>query len=293
LDHFIKTARTTIAAAKASAINNLRRLRRIISAKGPSALGQRKKDAHQRLEELERWSARATLLIFFGIVADMATVLYVPHEGAEIIGSLIGNGLIGVGLIIEYVVILRAITAGGEAQREADERVGIAEKQAAEANARAAEANQKAEEARVKALEAETKLKNSMSPRTPKWDEFLKALEGMPSAKVQILYVHECADCSWTASWLSHWLKEARWELVFAFPMPIATPALGSMTTAAASAGGQQWGITVAAMSLENNRPFDALLRALMNSLKSELVAGSRYEALPEGMLRIVVGPRA
>jgi hypothetical protein len=138
LIHRIQTAIASSIAAKSKAIMSLLRPRRVRSANGPSALGQRKKDAHQRLEELERWSARATLLIFFGIVVDIATVLYVPHERAEIAGSLIANGLIGVGLIVEYIVILRAITASGEAQREADVRVGIAEKQAAEANARAA-----------------------------------------------------------------------------------------------------------------------------------------------------------
>ncbi|HXW41572.1 MAG TPA: hypothetical protein VEK75_10235 [Xanthobacteraceae bacterium] len=143
--HRIKIAIASSIAAKSKAIASLLRLRRIRSANGPSALGQRKKEAHQRLEELERWSARATLLILFGIVVDIATVLYVPHERAEIIGALIANGLIGVGLIIEYIVILRAITASGEAQREADERVGIAEKQASEANARAAEAELKTE----------------------------------------------------------------------------------------------------------------------------------------------------
>jgi hypothetical protein len=120
--------------------NRLLRLRRITSANRPSAVGQRKKDATQRLEELKRWSARATLLIFFGIVVDLAVVLYVPHDRSKIIGAVIANGLIGLGLIIEYIVTLRAITASGEAQRESNEKV-------AEANIRAAEANLKAEEA--------------------------------------------------------------------------------------------------------------------------------------------------
>jgi hypothetical protein len=140
LVHRIKKAIASSIAASSGAIASLLRLRRITSANGPSALGQRKKDANQRLEELERWSARATLLIFFGIIVDLAVVLYVPHDRSEIIGAVIANGLIGLGLIIEYIVILRAIKASGEAQRESNEKV-------AEANIRAAEANQRAQEA--------------------------------------------------------------------------------------------------------------------------------------------------
>jgi len=43
-----------------------------MSANGHSAFGQTKKDAHQKLQALERWSARATLLILLGIVVDKA-----------------------------------------------------------------------------------------------------------------------------------------------------------------------------------------------------------------------------
>src|SRR5258708_1040291 len=121
LRHRIKNARVISAAAITRAISSLRRLLRIMFANGPSILGQRKNDPHQRLEELERWSGRATLLIFFGIVVEIATLLYFPHDSAERIVSISANALIGVGLIVEYVVILRAITAGGEAQRESDE----------------------------------------------------------------------------------------------------------------------------------------------------------------------------
>lgn len=162
---------------------SLLRPRRVKSANGPSALGQRKKDAHQRLDELERWSARATLLIFFGIVVDIATVLYVPHERAEIAGSLIANGLIGVGLIVEYIVILRAITASGEAQREADERVGIAEKQAAEANARAAEA-----ELRTETLRSELAWRRISTQEAEKISEVLGRAD-LPKFGLRLFHV--------------------------------------------------------------------------------------------------------
>jgi hypothetical protein len=69
----IKKAKEISTTATAMAINSLRRLRLIMFSNGPSAFGQRKNDPHQRLEELERWSARATLLIFLGIVVEIAT----------------------------------------------------------------------------------------------------------------------------------------------------------------------------------------------------------------------------
>jgi hypothetical protein len=103
-------------------------------------LGQRKNDPHQKLESLERWSARATLLILAGIVVDIGLLFWFPHERIERLGGTIANALIAVGLIIEYLVILRAIVATGNANRESDEKIAAAE-------ARAAEANQKAQEA--------------------------------------------------------------------------------------------------------------------------------------------------
>jgi hypothetical protein len=107
----------------------------------------------------------------------------VPHEGAEIVGSLIANALIGVGLIIEYVVILRAITASGEAQREADEKVGIAEKQAAEANARAAEA-----ELRTETLRSELAWRRISAQDAAKISEILGRAD-LPKFGLRIFHV--------------------------------------------------------------------------------------------------------
>jgi hypothetical protein len=209
LIHRIKTTMASNIDAKSKAIMSLLRLRRIKPENGPSALGQRKKDAHQRLEELERWSARATLLIFFGIVADIATVLYVPHEGAEIIGSLIANGLIGVGLIIEYVVILRAITAGGEAQREADERVGIAEKQAAEANARAAEA-----ELRTETLRSELAWRRISAQEAEKISETLSRSD-LPKFGLRIFHAANDPEAVTLSNDIAAVFRRNGWPVLF------------------------------------------------------------------------------
>jgi hypothetical protein len=67
-----------------------------------------------------------------------------PHKGVFWTekGLLIGaNLLIGVGLAIEYVCILKTIVATSELQRESDEKIAEANAHAAGANQRAAEAN--------------------------------------------------------------------------------------------------------------------------------------------------------
>jgi ribosomal protein L29 len=104
-------------------------------------LGHNKNDPHQKLESLERWSARATLLILLGIVIEIGLLLWFPHDPAERLAAVIANALIGVGLAVEYIVILRAVVAGGEATRLSDEKIAESNRQAAEANQMAAEAN--------------------------------------------------------------------------------------------------------------------------------------------------------
>jgi hypothetical protein len=106
-------------------------------------LGHKKSDPQQKLETLERWSARATLLILLGIVIEIGSLLWFSHDPAEMLVAVTANALIGIGLVVEYIVILRAIVASGEAQRLSDEKV-------AEANAQAAEANRARAELEVK-----------------------------------------------------------------------------------------------------------------------------------------------
>lgn len=104
-------------------------------------MGHKKKPPHQILESLERWSARATLLILLGIVIEIVALFISPHDFRERLVSTGANALVAIGLIAEYLVILRTIVATGEANRESDEKVAEATKLAAEANERAAKAD--------------------------------------------------------------------------------------------------------------------------------------------------------
>jgi hypothetical protein len=160
-------------------------------------LGQRKNDPHQKLESLERWSARATLLILAGIVADIVLLFWFPHDRMERLGATIANVLIAAGLLVEYVVILRAIVATGDANRESDERVAAAE-------ARAAEAERETQ--RLRAQFAWRRL----SP-----DQMVKiAVKLRPTrGSIGISYVHSDPECQYFAFQFLEASKAAGWAV--------------------------------------------------------------------------------
>jgi hypothetical protein len=107
--------------------------RRIIPAHGPTASGQ-KIDTHSGLARLEQLSAKATLLILAGVLVEIAFIIYYPHDWPTVISTVVANGAIGLGLVIEYFVILKAIVVSEEAQRTSDEKIAEANKAAAEAH---------------------------------------------------------------------------------------------------------------------------------------------------------------
>lgn len=79
-------------------------------------------------------------------------MFWFPRSPSENTGTLSANALIGIGLIVEYIVILRAIVASGEATRLSDEKVAEANKVAQQAVKEAAEARERA--AKVEQLTA-------------------------------------------------------------------------------------------------------------------------------------------
>jgi hypothetical protein len=100
-------------------------------------------DPNTELENSERWSGHATLLILAGIVLELIALYVFTKEMSWIEKAVIStaNIVIGIGLVIEYRCIGRAKIATAELQRLSDEKVAAAEALGAEANQRAAEAN--------------------------------------------------------------------------------------------------------------------------------------------------------
>jgi len=153
---------------------------------GPVAVSPKTEDAHYKLEALERWSARATLVILAGIIIDLVLLIVFPSEHWwETIGGVSATVLIGIGLGIEYFVILRAIVATGEAQRESDQQIAEASARAAQADARAAIANERAASLEHEAAQARLelqRLKSTVAWRTVSAQQreiLLKTLKGI------------------------------------------------------------------------------------------------------------------
>lgn len=144
--------RATNAAAKTKNKIRRRRLRRIGFAKGSSDLGKKKNDPNHRLEMLERVTGWGTLIILAGIAIEIWLFFaFDPHDSRERVWTLAANILIALGLIVEYIAILKTIVAAREAKIESEKEIGAL-------RARASEANQKAAEAELALAELEERL---------------------------------------------------------------------------------------------------------------------------------------
>jgi hypothetical protein len=78
--------------------------------------GQKKKDASERLKDLERWSGRATFWILGGVGIEIAILFVFRRDVSnfELSLAVTANLLIAAGLVVEYICILRTIVASGE-----------------------------------------------------------------------------------------------------------------------------------------------------------------------------------
>jgi hypothetical protein len=158
------------------------------------------RDPHQRLDTLERVSGWGTLVILAGIVLEIWAFFALSlGDPKERIFSLVANGLIALGLIIEYVAIRLTIVAAGEAKQESDEKI-------AEANARADEAN-------ARALEAQLQLEKFRKPWSlPDWKllDFEKILKPFAATPYRIVTMND-DDPSRMARTLQRALDWADW----------------------------------------------------------------------------------
>jgi hypothetical protein len=160
--------------------------RRLIrGANGPASGGNN--DPAAALNALERWSARATLVILLGIVGEAVSSFTFRRRDESWLETwldFICDALVGVGLVIEYICILRAIVATEGERRISDEKIAESNRLAREANARAEEARQQASiaeagaaEANRKAAEAELALATWRLRRSIRPDAMSRAAE--------------------------------------------------------------------------------------------------------------------
>ena len=241
-------------------------------------LRQNTKEPHKALKRLERGSANATLWIFLGIVVETGGIIWFTRNGADAGIAIVGNALIGYGLIAEYVLILRAVVASNAVQRDADLKVANAE-------ARAAEANQRAIEAQIRLV----RLWKDVSPRHIEWEPFKKALEGHAPSHVEILYLRDGSDTFLLAFEIRALLSGQGWTVEPLQPIP----EVSSDHPLTVTVGGQPAGITVVAKCIEGDRtaPYAVLMHALSKGLGVGVFA-CPHPSVPDGRVKIVVGPR-
>lgn len=176
------------------------------------------------------------------------------------------------------------------------------------------EADKKISEARARTAEAELKLeqlRKQVGPRELNRAVFLKALEGHPKAPVAILYLRDDPDSLEFAQEIENSLKAAKWTVISREVIP--TPSgirSGPEIPITMSVGGQPSGVTVVAHSVSEreSRASEFMIRSdwettdwvktpwtvLSNAFLQSMGRGSSssHTSVPEGTLRVVVGPR-
>lgn len=186
-----------------------------------------------------------------------------------------------------------------ELRRKSEERIAALSAQGERLRKETAEANDRAAQANARAEEAKLDLEKYKQPRQLDINSFLETLKSAPPAKVEVLYVRECNDCSWTGQFIGAFLNTARWEATWA---PINEKAAASgpwrMQPSAVSVRGYPWGVTVVAkhtnpeaLALPFGQSVQKLFDALWLSFKPSVQMAEDKE-LPPDLIRVVVAPK-
>ncbi len=206
----------------------------------------------------------------------------------------------GIAAIAGSVSVIAACIAGVVGYQVTDRWQKDADLRIAEANARAKESELKLEQ-----------LRKEVGPRQLNRAAFLHALKDQPKAPVAILYLRDDPDSLEFAQEIENSLKAAKWIVISREVIP--TPSgirAGPEIPITMSVGGQPSGITVVARSVSEKEsraselmmrqdwettdwvrtPWTVLSNAFLQSMGRS--SSSSHTSVPEGTLRIVVGPR-
>lgn len=203
------------------------------------------------------------------------------------IASLLGMGQVAVvvGVMIEGLGDGAIFLASGKLQM-------IQESELEHMRLETAQATQKQTEA---ALRLE-QLKKQVAWRHIPADEFLKALQSGPKARmVNILYLRDDPECWCLAKEFLDVLNRAHWP--FGFPEPIKPNETlpFSMYPSTESIGANPTGISVEVNKLkfpdrEDTTAFGVLTNAIVDTLGG--VSPRENKSLPDGVFRIILGPK-
>jgi hypothetical protein len=169
-----------------------------------------------------------------------------------------------------------------------------AEAEKAKANEGAAKANERAVELRKVALKA-------AMPRVLDSNIFKKALEGIPTASVEVLYDRSAWDGYNFAGQIWQAVKWSGWEaLPKSGPVPLKEPPadspLSQLPLDKAAGAWTFGGLTVVSREQSDmhnkNDPVTALSRALSTSTEDMVSGLESSNLVPAGTFRVIVGPR-
>ena len=185
---------------------------------------------------------------------------------------------------------LVAIEQGAKDKRH-DEDMAQLQHDTAQTNERAAQLSREAALADARAAQSQLELQRLKNPRSIMPDELKAELADKPKGTATVLYVKECSDCEWLAYWLVAGLQQSGWALTNTpTPLPPA-PVSSVLSSSAAAAGGQAWGVSVIANTNADGSAQSALMWAVIKLL-GENGHGGVDKALPDGFVRVIVAPR-
>jgi hypothetical protein len=238
----------------------------------------------------EWWAIGFGLLVIFSVIVEVIVALAAPSYSDFLFDSVFTDAGIAIGVVGEVAFGMWDSRIQTELRKRSNDKLGAAEKAAAEANVRAAEAEKGAVEARLQIFKLQM-------PRQLDEQKFLKELEAKPKATVNVIFDMDTSDGSILAAQLLNLLTAAGWvdtKLSF-LPKPArfdnALPATFSVHANAR-------GITVVGQSLNGAAPppdtaFMALWRAIAEGGASIFApAVSADPTLPDGRLRVVIAAR-
>jgi len=224
-------------------------------------------------------------------------------EGLAIRLNDLSNLFLIIGLVIGVVSTVLLVWTGGVKEEYLKRELSLTKERTANANALAARLENDAAQAR---LELE-KLKEKIGPRKLDRRAFHQALDGQLKVPVEILYMKDDPDSLEFAQEIENDLKDASWTVLSREPIP--SPREGTADSGipiTMTVGGQPSGVTVVARSVseEESRatlnvmlgqdwvktPWTVLSVAFEKSMGE--AKGSSHPTCPEGVLRVIVGPR-
>jgi len=182
--------------------------------------------------------------------------------------------------------------------KASSERVATLNKDTVSLQTDLAKAQVEIAEAREAAAKAQLALQKYKGPRNLDIEPFLAKLATASAAKVQVVYVRECTDCSWLAQFIASFLVTAKWESWLAPIDEVVAVANGPFRhqPSAISLRARPWGITILAKSIDDfgkeGTSLEALFQALLPSAGGNDMTVTNDPELPADIIRIVVAPK-